>query len=73
MKKLISVLLSLCILFGLCACGGAGDADQSQAGGLQAGYGRENITPDFPVGMGGYSDSETRKSGMGISSKVKRF
>ena len=64
MKKLISVLLSLCILFGLCACGGAGDADQSQAGGLQAGYGRENITPDFPVGMGGYSDSETRKSGM---------
>ena len=65
MKKLISVLLSLCILFGLCACGSAGgETDQSQAGGLQAGYGRENITPDFPVGMGGYSDSETRKSGV---------
>ena len=64
MKKLISVLLTLCILLGLCACGGSGsgEADQPQTATLNAGYGRENITPDHPVGMGGYSDSETRKS-----------
>ena len=63
MKKLISILLTLCIILGLCACGsaGGGDTDQPQVG-LQAGYGRENITPDTEVGMGGYSDSETRKS-----------
>ena len=66
MKKLISVLLTLCVLLGLCACGGSGtgDTDQPQAPVLQAGYGRENITPDSPVGMGGYSDAETRKSGV---------
>ena len=67
MKKLISVLLTMCIVLGLCACGGA--ASSSNEGGqtqavLQAGYGRMDITPDHPVGMGGYSDSETRKSGM---------
>jgi len=66
MKKLISVLLTLCILLGLCACGnsGSGENDQPQTAALKAGYGRENITPDHPVGMGGYSDSETRKSGL---------
>ena len=63
MKKIISMLLTLCIVLGLCACGGAGDTDQPQASVLKAGYGRENITPDHPVGMGGYSDAETRKSG----------
>ena len=63
MKKLISILLTLCIILGLCACGsaGGGDTDQPQTG-LQAGYGRENITPETEVGMGGYSDAETRKS-----------
>ena len=68
MKKLISMLLTVCIVLGLCACGGASSSGntetQPQAAVLQAGYGRENITPDFPVGMGGYSDAETRKSGV---------
>ena len=62
MKKLISVLLSLCILLGLCACGSAGGETDQPQGGLQAGYGRENITPEGQVGMGGYSDAETRKT-----------
>ena len=65
MKKLISVLMTICILLGLCACGGAGSSNtetQPPAAQLKAGYGKENITPDHPVGMGGYSDSETRKS-----------
>ena len=30
---------------------------------LQAGYGRENITPDKPMGLDGYGDQATRKSG----------
>ena len=66
MKKIISLLLTMCILLGLCACGGAGSATstetQPKAAVLQAGYGRENISPEGQVGMGGYSDSETRKS-----------
>ena len=69
MKKMISTLLALCSIFGLCACGGTStpkSTDPSthpQAPVLKAGYGRENISPDFPVGMRGYSDSETRKTG----------
>ena len=62
MKKAISIILMLTIILGLCACGGSGDADKPQTVGLEAGYGRENITPDWPVGMAGYSDSETRKT-----------
>ena len=71
MKKLISLLLTLCVVLGLCACGGGGGTEGGNGGDataqtpvLQAGYGRESITPDYPVGMGGYSDAETRKSGM---------
>ena len=65
MKKIISVLLTICILLGLCACGAGGSTETTAPKAvLQAGYGRESITPDHPVGMGGYSDSETRKSGM---------
>ena len=63
MKKLICMTLALCILLGLCACAGSGDAGKEQKPALEAGFGRENITPSFPVGMGGYSDAETRKSG----------
>lgn len=65
MKKLISVLLAVMIVLGLCACGDTGNGagqTSGEATGLLAGYGRENITPDKPVGMGGYSDAETRKS-----------
>lgn len=29
---------------------------------LQAGFGKVNITPDFSVGIGGYSNAETRRS-----------
>ena len=29
---------------------------------LQAGYAKINITPDFSVGIGGYSNAETRRS-----------
>ena len=65
MKKILSVVLVLTIVLGLCACGGSGNANQEtqpKATVLEAGFGRENITPDWPVGMAGYSDSETRKT-----------
>ena len=64
----MSILVAVAIAFGLCACGGAGDAGntetQPMTAVLQAGFGRENITPDSAVGMGGYSDAEIRKSGV---------
>ena len=62
MKKAISIILILTIVLGLCACGDSGNGDNAGSVGLEAGFGRENITPDWPVGMAGYSDSETRKT-----------
>ena len=67
MKKLIALLLATVMVLGLCACGSSGDSKETggaaaPAEGLQAGFGRENITPDYPVGLGGYSDAETRTS-----------
>lgn len=61
MKKLIAITLILACVLSLCACGGSEDS-QTKMEGLNAGYGRESITPDFSVGLGGYSDNETRKS-----------
>ena len=64
MKKLLSFVLAAVLLLSLCACGGSGSATtetQTQAVGLQAGFARENITPDGPVGMSGYQDSATRR------------
>ena len=67
MKKLISLLLVLVMAISLCACagsGGSGEGGEAAAdnGGLQIGYAKIDITPDFSVGLGGYSDAETRRS-----------
>lgn len=64
MKKLISLLLAVFLVLGLCACGGsAGEEEKAgSADGLQVGYGKVNITPGYVVGLGGYSDAETRAS-----------
>ena len=68
MRKMLTIVLSLLLLFSFCACGSAGIKDisgsQAKASALQAGFGRENITPSVPVAMGGYSDGETRKTNM---------
>ena len=64
MKKLLSFVLAAVLFLSLCACGCSGGATtetQTQAVGLQAGFARENITPDGPVGMSGYQDSATRR------------
>ena len=66
MKKIISLLMALCIVLGLCACGGSAGGDQQtepQAyAGLQAGYARVDVSPATAVGMGGYGDNDTRLS-----------
>lgn len=60
MKKLISMILLAAIVLGLCACTGSGNDKKTE--GLQVGFGRANITPDFSCGMGGYGDTKTRRS-----------
>ena len=62
MKKYLALFLVLIMTLSLCACGSSGDAGDTQAApeGLQVGYAKINITPDYEVGLGGYSDAETR-------------
>ena len=67
MKKIIAICLALMMILGLCACTSSGNAEETQGGaaaasGLQIGYAKINVTPDFSVGLGGYSDAETRRS-----------
>ena len=64
MKKLISLILVFVIVLGLCACGNSGGADETTAApeGLQIGYAKINITPDYSVGLRGYSNAEERMS-----------
>ena len=59
MKKILSVLLVLVLVVGLCACGGSGEKKPE---GLQAGYARESIMPDNPVGLGGFANENVRLS-----------
>ena len=57
MKKFISLLLVLAMAISLCACAGSGESNQdggdTAASGLQIGYAKIDITPDFSVGLGG--------------------
>lgn len=65
MKKLIALLLTFVMVLSLCACNGSGENNSdgtSKLEGLCVGYGRENITPNYSLGIGGYSDAETRRS-----------
>lgn len=54
MKKTISFILALILLLGLTACAGGNKTEEKT--GLQAGWGRENITPTYAVPIGGYTD-----------------
>ena len=68
MKKILSMILVGLMLMGLVACGGAvkpgaeGQAQPQAEVGLQAGYGRVDVSPLAPAPMGGYGDSDTRLS-----------
>ena len=60
MKKILCLTLAFLMLLGLCACGGSGD--EAAATGLQAGFGRADVSPLTPAPMGGYGDNDTRLS-----------
>ena len=62
MKKILSMMLVCLMLLGLAACGGNGDAQPEEYTGLQAGYGRVDVSPLAPAPMGGYGDGDTRLS-----------
>jgi len=59
MKKILCFALAAILLLGLCACGESGSAKKDT---LQAGFGRVNVTPDYPVSLAGYSNYDTRIS-----------
>jgi len=62
MKRLFILLLALTMTVSLLACGSSGseETQPKTPEGLQVGYAKINITPDYPVGLGGYSDAESR-------------
>ena len=64
MKRLFSLILVFVMMLSLCACSGSGEEgkDGNAMEGLQVGFAKINITPTTPVGLGGYSDHETRIS-----------
>ena len=63
MKKLTAFLLATVMVLSLCACsGGAGNTEtEPKLEGLCVGFAKENITPDFEVGLSGYSNGMTRR------------
>ena len=63
MKKLLCLTMAVLMLLGLVACGSSGNSEtQPQEVGLQAGFGRADVSPLAPAPMGGYGDSDTRLS-----------
>ena len=64
MKKIVSAILAVLLLLGLCACGNGSTSTETQPQevGLQAGFGRADVSPLAPAPMGGYGDGETRFS-----------
>ena len=64
MKKILCLTLACLMLLGLAACGGGGNTETQpqEAAGLQAGFGRADVSPLTPAPMGGYGDSGTRLS-----------
>lgn len=68
MKRLITLLLVLVLAVSICGCGGSGDSGETKEAelgelgeyDLYAGFGRENITPQEPVPLGGYGRAANR-------------
>lgn len=63
MKRILTLILSMAVPLGLCACGGekAQEASAPPAA-FSVGYAKANITPTESVPMGGYGNSDTRWS-----------
>ncbi len=63
MKKILSFLIVFAMILPLAACGKEEPEKPAVMGdGLNVGFAKVDITPDYTVGLGGYADSETRKS-----------
>lgn len=63
MKKILCMIFACLMLLSLAACGGSGSGEtQPQEAGLQAGFGRADVSPLAPLPMDGYGDRETRLS-----------
>lgn len=63
MKRLVSLLIIICILFGLTACGkagGEGETTQPKDTRFRVGYARVDITPQNPVGLTCYGNTSER-------------
>ena len=57
MKRIVSLLLAIVLVLGLCACGESGN---SEATTLEVGYAKAKIMPDQAVPLGGYGKTERR-------------
>lgn len=62
MKKLICVLLVVCTVLGLCACGGSGSSGEEKMEGLHVGYAKVDMTPNGATPLGGYGGDTNRLS-----------
>ena len=69
MKKLISLIMAVVLVLGLCACGGSGNGNEKTPEGLQVGFGMSDITPDFSVPLAGYGNTHLRMS-TGVKDKI---
>ena len=62
-KQILSLVLSVLLLFSLCACNSSATPETTEEPlVLKVGYAREDITPSTPVPMGGYGNSHNRIS-----------
>ena len=68
LKRMISWFLCLLMLFSLLGCSKS-EAEVPETPVLQAGFAREDITPQLPVPMGGYGNSNLRMS-EGVDSQL---
>ena len=65
MKKILSLVLAVMLLLGLCACGQGEKTAETMAAEtavFSVGYSRTNITPNYSVPLGGYGNSSFRMS-----------
>jgi len=62
MKKILSLILAVILVLGLCACGGSEAEKEPEKPQLQIGFGRVNITPTYSVGLSASGDEKNRRS-----------
>ena len=79
MKKILSLILVLCLALAMIACGAAGEGGaaagetgggEASGGVFMAGFGMQDITPKDPVPLDSYGDAKDRIS-EGLYSKLE--